>query len=74
MDENEIELYGDPRIASRVGKVSIVFKIFYLFVLLWGLSCLFLFWNGATGWLDRGYWFQLEQAANTTFPFRNADK
>jgi hypothetical protein len=38
---------------------------------LWGLLSLYYFWNGSSGWFDRGTWKQLQIAANTTFPIEN---
>lgn len=35
----------------------------------WGIY----FWGGSRGWLDRGHWYQLEKAANTTFPLEESD-
>lgn len=40
----------------------------YIILPIWGLITLYIFWNGSWGWLDRGYWKELQQAANTTFP------
>lgn len=31
------------------------------------------YFNGSRGWLDRGYWKQLQIAANTTIPYENRD-
>jgi len=33
-----------------------------------GLIWLWYFWGGSRGWLDRGHWYGLEEAARTTFP------
>lgn len=41
----------------------------YVLVPIWGLIILALYWNGSWGWLDRGYWHELQEAANTTFPY-----
>lgn len=41
----------------------------YIFWPIFGLFWLWYFWNGSHGWLDRGYWHQLQEAANTTFPY-----
>lgn len=38
----------------------------YIVLPIWGIITLYLFWNGSWGWLDRGYWQQLQQAADTT--------
>ncbi len=40
----------------------------YLLVPLWGIITFILFWNGSWGWLDRGSWKELQEAARTTYP------
>jgi len=74
MEENkpaaeELEEYGDPGIFSADAKVPLWLKITYLLLPIWGIISFFMFWNGSWGWLDRGYWQQLQRAANTTFPY-----
>lgn len=69
--EHELEYYGDPGIASGNAPISIWLKMLYFVMPFWGLACFYLYWNGAYGWLDRGYWKELEIAANTTFPHVN---
>jgi hypothetical protein len=70
---DEIELYGDPGIASYDAKVSWFLLGTYLVLPIWGFFALYYYWNGSVGWLDRGYWRQLQIAANTTFPSENQD-
>lgn len=41
----------------------------YLIVFIGGFWGLIAYWNGSHGWLDRGYWQQLQEAAQTTFPY-----
>jgi hypothetical protein len=72
-NENELEEYGDPFIASYEGGVPAWLKWVYILAPLWGIVWLYFFWNGSCCWLDRGYWQQLQRAANTTFPFVNHD-
>jgi hypothetical protein len=68
----EIELYGDPGIASYDAKVPTFLKWTYFTLPIWGIITLFVFWNGSTGgWTDRGYWRELQIASNTTFPLKN---
>lgn len=69
--EGDIEYYGEPGIASYEGGVPSFLKVNYVLWLIVGLVCLGLYWNGSWGWLDRGYWQQLQIAANTTFPIVN---
>ncbi|MFI0435136.1 MAG: hypothetical protein ACH350_05350 [Parachlamydiaceae bacterium] len=68
---DEIEYYGDPSIASYNGKVPKFLIFNYFFWPIWGIFTLYYFWNGSAGWMDRGYWHQLQIAANTTFPIEN---
>lgn len=68
---DEIEEYGEQGIASRDAPVPGWLKWCYLILPIWGFICLYLYWNGSYGWLDRGYWQQLQRAANTTFPTQN---
>ena len=67
----EIELYGDPGIASYDAKVPKFLLLTYIFLPIWGIIAFYYFWNGSTGWFDRGYWHELQIAANTTFPIEN---
>lgn len=69
--EEELELYGDSRIASYNGKVPKFLLFTYAILPIWGLITLYFFWNGSYGWFDRGYWHELQIAANTTFPIEN---
>lgn len=39
----------------------------YILLLIGGIWAFCTFWNGSHGWLDRGFWKPLQQAANTTF-------
>lgn len=68
---NELEFYGEAGIASFDAKIPKFLFVLYLFLPLWGLISFFFFWNGSTGWFDRGYWKELQIAANTTFPIEN---
>lgn len=78
MTENEkhgeLEDYGDPGILSADAKVPLWLKMTYIILPIWGIISFCIYWNGSHGWLDRGYWQQLQRAANTTFPFINHDE
>lgn len=67
----EVELFGDPGIATYDAKVAKFLLATYFILPIWGLITLYYFWNGSTGWFDRGYWHELQIAANTTFPIQN---
>ena len=68
MSHDEVEYYGDPGIASKDATVPKWLKWVYATLPFWGILTLYLYWNGSHGWLDRGYWKQLQEAANTTYP------
>lgn len=70
-DHHEAELYGDPKIASFDAKIPKFLILTYVVLPIWGIISLFYYWNGSRGWLDRGYWKELQIAANTTFPIQN---
>ncbi len=67
----EIELYGDPGIASFDAPVATFLILVYIMMPIWGIIAFYYFSNGSWGWLDRGYWRELQIAANTTFPIQN---
>lgn len=71
MEDHELELYGDPNIASRNAKVPRWLIFTYLILPIWGIFALWYFWNGSTGWFDRGYWHELQIAAKTTSASEN---
>ncbi|WP_068467643.1 hypothetical protein [Candidatus Protochlamydia phocaeensis] len=67
----EIELYGDPGIATFDAKVPKFLLWTYTILPIWGIITFYYFWNGSYGWFDRGSWHELQIAANTTFPIEN---
>lgn len=71
--DHEIETYGDTGIESKDAPVPIWLKFNYVFWILWGFVWLYYFWNGSYGWLDRGYWNELQRAANTVYPFNTLE-
>lgn len=76
MDEQkheEIEEYGEESINSYDRPVPRWLLITYIILPIWGVFCFYYYWNGSEGWLDRGYWNQLQRAANTTFPYTDTD-
>lgn len=70
LKDEELEEYGDPLIASKNAPIPGWLSKSYLFWILFGFVWFFFFWNGSYGWLDRGYWQQLQRAAGTTIPFQ----
>jgi hypothetical protein len=72
-ENEEIEFYGDEQIASFDKEIPGWLKLTYLVMPLWGIVWFCLYWNGSWGWLDPGYWKELQRAANTTFPHINQD-
>ncbi len=72
-EEEEIELYGEPGIASYNKPVPNWLILTYLTLPVWGIVTFFIFFNGSLGWFDRGSWHALQTAANTNFPIHNAN-
>lgn len=70
-NHEELDVYGDPDIKSGHAKVPGWLTWSYILLPIWGIVWFYFFWNGSTGWLDRGYWRQLQEAAGTTVPFQN---
>lgn len=54
---------------SNDHKIPKFLHLTYCMLLIGGIWGLFMYWNGSHGWLDRGYWKRLQEAAKTTFPF-----
>ena len=71
--EEELERFNDPDISSRDAKVPLFLKLTYILLPIWGLVTFYIFCNGSVGWFDRGYWHELQIAANTTFPIEDQD-
>jgi hypothetical protein len=67
----DMELYGDPGIATFDAPIPKFLILIYSILPILGLIALIYFWNGSRGWFDRGYWQELQIAANTTFPIEN---
>ncbi len=73
MSEKEYLFYEDddsvPPYKKEDPGVPLWLKLVILTVPFWGFATFYIYWNGNFGdWLDRGYWGELQQAANTTFP------
>ncbi len=66
-EEDQPVEYAVP--SSNDAKVPGWLKLTYIILPIWGIFTFYFYWNGSAGWLDRGYWNKLQQAANTTFPF-----
>jgi hypothetical protein len=67
-EQDHLELYGDDQIASYHGIIPNWLKFQYVLWIIWGIIWFALYWNGSWGYLDRGYWQELQRAANTKFP------
>ena len=65
-EPEELETFGDPGISSYNSPISKFLLMTYLLLPIWGIATLYYYWDGSIGWLDRGYWRQLQIAANTT--------
>lgn len=73
-EKEHLDLYADGSIVSADAKVPHWLKWVYIIMPIWGLIWFYLYWNGSEGWLDRGYWGELQKAANTTTPYINVDE
>lgn len=69
IQDPDVDLYGDKDIASGHAPPPKWLIVSNTFFTIFGLIWLCFFWNGSYGWLDRGYWSQLQRAANTTYPY-----
>lgn len=69
----EIEEYGDEGILSANAPIPWWLKLNYVLWIVVGLVTFYFFWNGSVGWLDRGYWNELQRAANTVYPFNTLE-
>lgn len=63
---DEIEEYGDTGIKAYNAKVPGWLKLIYISLPFWGILWFYLYWDGSHGFLDRGYWGDLQKAAKTT--------
>lgn len=72
-DHSETEHYGDQGIASNDAPIPMWLKFNYVFWIIFGLVGFYLYWNGSSGWFDRGYWNELQRAANTVYPFNTQE-
>lgn len=72
--ENETHVRSEEEEVPKSGHAPVPrwLIVNYIFWPIFGLVWFYLFWNGSYGWLDRGYWKELQEAANTTIPFENA--
>lgn len=73
-DDDYVGSPDDEVIKSNDAPVPRWLIINYIIWPLWGIVWFYYFWNGSYGWLDRGYWQELQRAANTTIPFENVEK
>lgn len=69
-DSDYLEIYEDS-ITSADARVPRWLKLTYIILPIWGIIVWVLYWNGSMGYLDRGSWRELQEAANTTYPFIN---
>ncbi len=77
MDDNSeaqepehLVIYGDS-ILSADAPVPRWLQWTYIILPIWGIIAWAIYWNGSLGFLDRGSWRELQEAANTTYPFIN---
>lgn len=65
-EQHHVVHYGKDEVDEfdDVG-VPTFLKITYLVLPIWGILWFYSYWNGSHGWLDRGYWQELERVAQT---------
>lgn len=51
---------------SEERKIPRFLMLTYVLLITGGLVAFFIYWDGSRGWLDRGFWKPLQQAAGTT--------
>lgn len=66
--KEDVEMFAEG-IMSRDAPVPRWLIVNYIIWPIIGLVCFFLYWNGSWGWLDRGYWSELQRAADTVYPY-----
>lgn len=72
--DKDLDIYADGSITSADAKVPHWLKWVFVIMPIWGVLWFYIFWNGSNGWFDRGYWNELQKAANTTTPYFNVNK
>jgi hypothetical protein len=55
---------------SEERKIPLFLYVVYLLLVVGGICAFLIFWNGSKGWFDRGFWHELQQAAQTTYPYK----
>lgn len=68
-DDNELilEVYADNEVTEFAnGRVPTFLKFVYLILPIWGIFWWVQYWDGSQGFLDRGYWKELQVQAHTT--------
>lgn len=69
-NHSDVEFYGIESIPSGDAPIPRWLIFSYIFLPILGFWCMYYYFNGSHGWLDRGYWNQLQRAALTTYPYR----
>jgi len=68
--EEEYDEFTVPDSEDR--KIPRVLLWFYVVLVLWGIWAFYAYWDGSSGWPNRGYWRPLQEAAHTTEPWAKA--
>lgn len=70
-EEDDVEFYYDSgeMPPSKHTKVPRWLIWVYIILPIWGIFTMAYYFKGSHGYLDRGYWQELQHAANTTQPF-----
>ncbi|SCA58754.1 Uncharacterized protein AB751O23_AN_00090 [Chlamydiales bacterium SCGC AB-751-O23] len=67
IEDDQLDQYSGGEIKEfKDTKVPTFLKITYFTLIAWGLTWFVFYFDGSQGYLDRGYWQELAQAAKTT--------
>ncbi len=66
MDKYHIDEYGDQEVREyHDTPIPKFLMAIYIVLPIWGILWWSLYWDGSQGFLDRGFWSELEKAAGT---------
>lgn len=72
--EQKLDVYADNEITELVDtKVPTFLKFVYVLLPIWGIIWWVYYWDGSGGFLDRGYWRELQTQARTTRVMKDKD-
>lgn len=73
-DDLVIDTYGDNEVTEYSNtKVPTFLKFVYVILPIWGIWWWYAYWDGSDGWLDRGYWKELQTQSRTKRSRKDSD-